>query len=125
MESPRQKQPSTPQAEQRPSKGLLHVNQNRSATGPQRTELTQSTETQVIEASTIDGSHRISARIPDPDDNDRAILPILDRWDVAALIINQMVGSGIFTSPPLVLMYTQNKAVAMTFWILGLMYTYL
>jgi len=122
MDSPAQKQPSTPQFEQQPTQGLPHVNQNGSATGPQRTELT---EIQVTETLAIDGSRRIKAPVPDPDDNDRAIHPILDRWDVAALIINQMVGTGIFTGPPMVLMYTQNKVEAMLLWILGLMYTYL
>jgi len=125
MDSPAQKQPSTPQFERQPTEGLPHVNQSGSATGPQHTELARLTETQVTETLAVDGSRRIGAYVPDPDDNDRAIHPILDRWDVAALIINKVVGTGIFTGPPMVLLYTQNKVEAMLLWILGLMYTYL
>ncbi|KAF8417680.1 amino acid permease-domain-containing protein, partial [Terfezia claveryi] len=51
--------------------------------------------------------------------------PMLDKWDVAALIINKMVGTGILTGPPLVLKYTQSRGEAMSLWILGLVYTYL
>ena len=97
-----------------------HANQSGSPTGTQHIELTQ------LHTSTIEhGTRRIGSRIPDPSDYDRAIHPTLDRWDVAALIINKMVGTGIFTGPPQVLLYTQNKAMAMTFWVLGLIYTYL
>ncbi|KAF8418448.1 amino acid permease-domain-containing protein [Tirmania nivea] len=128
MESVTQKQSSTPKLEQRPTQDLLYVYQSGSgtnATDTQRTESTQPTETLVTENSTVNGSRIISARILDPNDNDRAIHQILDRWDVAALIINKMVGSGIFTGPPLVLLYTQHKVEAMFLWILGLIYTYL
>lgn len=43
--------------------------------------------------------------------------------DVAALIINKMVGSGIFTGPYLALTYTQNKNVFIVLWVLGFVYT--
>lgn len=95
------------------------------ATGAQPTESIQFTETQGTEVSTVDANRRASNRNPNPDDNDRPIHQILDRWDVAALIINEMVGTGIFTSPPLVLRFTQSKSEAMFLWILGLVYTYL
>ena len=123
MEQSAQNQPSTPQFGHRLSQGLLHVDQGGS--GTTATE-TQHTESQVTETSTVDaGTRIISSRIPDPNDNDQAIHPLLDRWDVAALIINKMVGTGIFTGPPMVLLYTQSKVEAIFLWILGLVYTYL
>jgi hypothetical protein len=42
---------------------------------------------------------------------------------VASLIINKMIGSGIFTAPPLVLLYTQNKILAFFLWLVGFAYT--
>jgi len=45
--------------------------------------------------------------------------------DVAALIINKMIGSGIFTGPYHVLLYTQNKSLAIGLWVLGFAYTLL
>ena len=71
-------------------------------------------------------TRRFTSSSPNPEDNDdRATVPFLDKWDVAALIINKMVGTGIFTGPPLVLLYTQNKVEAMLLWVVGLIYTIL
>ncbi|KAH8673161.1 amino acid permease-domain-containing protein [Ilyonectria robusta] len=50
---------------------------------------------------------------------------ILARRDVAALIINKMIGTGIFTGPYTVLVNTRSKRVAMALWVLGLAYTIL
>jgi len=47
----------------------------------------------------------------------------LDWMDVAALIINKMVGTGIFTGPLTVLQATQSKSAAVTLWVLGFLYT--
>lgn len=44
-------------------------------------------------------------------------------WDVAALVINKMVGTGIFTGPAVVVQATRNKSVAITLWALGFTYT--
>jgi hypothetical protein len=49
----------------------------------------------------------------------------LSTWDVAALIVNKMVGTGIFTGPATVLRYTLNKNLAIGLWTLGLVYTLL
>lgn len=49
----------------------------------------------------------------------------LSSWDVAALIVNKMIGTGIFTGPSMVLQLTLNKNVAIGLWILGLLYTIL
>ena len=48
----------------------------------------------------------------------------LDELDVAALIINKVFGTGIFTSPVLVLLYTQNRWEAFLLWLLGLIFTW-
>lgn len=45
--------------------------------------------------------------------------------DVAALIVNKMIGSGIFTGPYTVLQYTQSKSTAVGLWVLGFGYTVL
>lgn len=42
---------------------------------------------------------------------------------MASLIINKMIGSGIFFGPYAVLVATQNKTIAVVFWILGFIYT--
>jgi hypothetical protein len=47
----------------------------------------------------------------------------LELWDVASLIINKMIGTGIFTAPPTVLVMTGNPSLAFGLWILGFAYT--
>lgn len=48
----------------------------------------------------------------------------LNSYDVAAFIINKMIGSGIFTTPVTVLIMTHNdKGLAFGLWILGFVYT--
>jgi Amino acid permease len=44
-------------------------------------------------------------------------------WDVAALIINKMIGIGIFSGPPTVLLYTGKKSTALWLWAAGFVYT--
>lgn len=44
-------------------------------------------------------------------------------WDVSSLIINKMIGTGIYTSPPAVLILTGNKREALGLWITGFVYT--
>lgn len=39
--------------------------------------------------------------------------------DVAALIINKQIGTGVFTAPGLVLSLTGNKTVAIVLWLVG------
>ena len=43
--------------------------------------------------------------------------------DVAALIFNKMVGSGIFTTPGIVLSLTKSKTLALGLWAVGGVYT--
>jgi hypothetical protein len=49
----------------------------------------------------------------------------LSTLDVAALIANKMIGTGIFTGPSIVLQLTLNKNLAIGLWTLGLFYTVL
>src|SRR5271169_5556188 len=44
-------------------------------------------------------------------------------WDVASLIINKMIGSGIFTAPPTVLLMARSPGLAFGLWIIGFVYT--
>jgi amino acid transporter len=44
-------------------------------------------------------------------------------WDVSALIVNKMIGTGIFTGPPTILMYTGKKSTALGLWAAGFAYT--
>lgn len=45
--------------------------------------------------------------------------------DVASFIINKQVGTGIFTTPPLVALFAGSKGLAFTLWIIGFGYTLL
>lgn len=73
----------------------------------------------------------------DLDDSDEASLA--DGWtestdvprrhlgfiQVSALMINQMVGSGIFTTPATVLLLTGSKPVSLVLWAVGGVYSFL
>ncbi|WYZ46034.1 hypothetical protein EsH8_IX_000259 [Colletotrichum jinshuiense] len=47
----------------------------------------------------------------------------LTKWDVAALIVNKMIGTGIFMGPFTVIENTQNKGLVIGFWVIGFFYT--
>ena len=47
----------------------------------------------------------------------------LNTWDATALIINKMIGGGIFTTPGQILLHTGNKGVALAFWAVGGIYS--
>ena len=42
--------------------------------------------------------------------------------EAASLIVNKMIGTGIFTTPGMVLALTQSKTLALSFWIVGGLY---
>lgn len=44
--------------------------------------------------------------------------------DVASLIINKVFGTGIFTAPVAVLLYTQSRWAAFLLWLCGLTFTW-
>jgi len=47
----------------------------------------------------------------------------LNAQDVCAFIVNKMIGTGIFTAPPGVLLLTKSKGEALGLWVLGFIYT--
>src|ERR1700710_1195985 len=87
-------------------------------------------------AQGFDGHH---AERPGEEDNSSGIAAVDDNWtehtnvtrrrigslSVASLAINQMVGSGIFSVPGLVLEFTGSKPLSIGFWVLGGVYTLL
>jgi hypothetical protein len=52
-----------------------------------------------------------------------SLLGPLNTFDVFSLIVNKMVGTGIFTAPAQVLLATQSKQLALALWALGFIYT--
>jgi len=46
----------------------------------------------------------------------------LSTLEAASLIVNKMIGTGIFTTPGIVLFLTQNKALALSLWVIGGIY---
>lgn len=50
---------------------------------------------------------------------DRPLERTLGTWDVAALIMNKIIGTGIFTAPGLILSLTGSKTVSIILWIVG------
>ena len=53
-----------------------------------------------------------------------APMRFMGKWEVAALIINKVFGTGIFTAPVVILLYTQDKKMALILWFLGLIFTW-
>jgi hypothetical protein len=47
----------------------------------------------------------------------------LNSRDVCSFIVNKMVGTGIYTTPPVVLLLTRSKGEAFGLWIVGFVYT--
>jgi hypothetical protein len=54
---------------------------------------------------------------------DRDLKRKLGALDVAALIMNKMIGAGIFTTPGTVLFLTQSKRLSIVLWVLGGVYS--
>jgi amino acid transporter len=65
------------------------------------------------------------SRPPTDFTEDRHLGRTLGTLDVSALILNKMVGTGIFTVPGLVLELTGSKGVSVGFWVLGGVYSIL
>jgi hypothetical protein len=60
---------------------------------------------------------------PPADYNAPSEATLLDSYDVFALIVNKMIGTGIYTAPPSVLLATGSKQLALGLWGLGFFYT--
>lgn len=76
-----------------------------------------SNNAQQLPFDAVDDSHDTDPRVDAP--------RTLTQRDVAALIINKMIGTGIFTGPYTVLVSTQSKSIAMGLWTVGFGYTIL
>ncbi|CRG91397.1 Low-affinity methionine permease [Talaromyces islandicus] len=61
----------------------------------------------------------------DSGSQETVVLRSLRTWDVAALIINKMVGTGIFTTPGVVLSLTGSKTISIILWLVGGVHTLL
>ena len=64
---------------------------------------------------------------PLPDELDEHEPPEVGRlkaMDVFGFIVNKMVGTGIYTSPVMVLILTGSRKAAIGFWIIGVCYTF-
>lgn len=66
-----------------------------------------------------DGSLRPFSQLPTFGDTPRP----LNSRDVCSFIINKMVGTGIYTTPPVVLLLTRSKGEALGLWFIGFVYT--
>lgn len=65
-----------------------------------------------------------SSRLTSPVQPRRVPRPrVLNKWDVASLIINKMIGTGIFTAPSSVLQVAKSPGLACGLWLLGFLYT--
>jgi hypothetical protein len=97
-----------------------HIDHSRSEIG---TPL-QRTPSQVTQKS-YDHTDDPYLQEPDPHHDERATQ--IDRqkgtWDVLALVLNKMIGTGIFTVPGLVLALTQSTRVSVGLWVAGGLYT--
>ena len=47
----------------------------------------------------------------------------LDTMDIFALIVNKMVGTGVYTAPAAVYLLTGNKGLALGLWAVGYVYS--
>ena len=47
----------------------------------------------------------------------------LTTFDVFSFIVNKMVGTGIFTAPPVVLALTADRRIALSLWAIGFLYS--
>ena len=90
--------------------------------GQQLSQASQAPDSQV-EGTAVEMQSLEEAGGHSPLQGDVEIIRPLNKWDVAALILNKMVGAGIYTAPPTVLLLTGSKAEALVLWILGFLYT--
>jgi hypothetical protein len=60
---------------------------------------------------------------PAPLRNSPSEATLLGSFDVFALIVNKMIGTGIYTAPSTVLLYTGSKQLSLGLWGVGFFYT--
>jgi hypothetical protein len=49
----------------------------------------------------------------------------LGTWDIFSLIVNKMIGTGIFTAPAQAFLLTGSKKIAILMWVIGYFYSIL
>ena len=67
----------------------------------------------------------VSPPSPHPDEFEPPEVGNLGALDVFALTVNKMIGTGIFIYPTTVLILTGSREMAMSFWVIGVIYTFL
>ena len=72
-----------------------------------------------------EGAGRLSTDSPpSPNDGDAPLqATLLGSFDVFALIVNKMIGTGIYTAPTTVLLLTGDKQLSLGLWGVGFVYT--
>ena len=77
--------------------------------------------TDELRHDTLSANHQDDASVAGSDFSESTNVPRrnLRVHDVAALILNKMVGTGIFTTPGLVLALTKDKPTSIALWIIG------
>jgi hypothetical protein len=83
----------------------------RALTGGGRTNKTPTAETLLEEDDPTPQGDPVSQGVP------------LTATDIFSLIVNKMIGTGIYNNPSSVLILTGSKRLAMALWVLGLLYT--
>jgi hypothetical protein len=66
---------------------------------------------------------RVSNDIPQNDRSAPREATLLGSLDVFSLIVNQMIGTGIYTAPTTVLLLTGDKQLSLGLWAVGFFYT--
>ena len=68
-------------------------------------------------------THRLSGDRPQHQTNAPREATYLGVIDVFSLIVNKMIGTGIYTAPTTVLLLTGSKQVSLVLWVIGFVYT--
>ena len=66
---------------------------------------------------------RVSDDLPQNERNAPREATLLGSFDVFALIVNKMIGTGIYTAPTTVFILTENKQLSLGLWAVGFVYT--
>jgi hypothetical protein len=66
---------------------------------------------------------RVSTDTPPNERNAPRAATLLGSFDVFSLIVNKMIGTGIYTAPTTVLLLTGDKQLSLGLWAVGFVYT--
>jgi hypothetical protein len=70
-----------------------------------------------------EGIARVSTDSPPNERNAPRVATLLGSFDVFSLIVNKMIGTGIYTAPTTVLLLTGDKQLSLGLWAVGFVYT--